>query len=62
MLYVKNLPNWERMARIFAGLAMVIGSFWLAAPWSWIIAGSSLVALLSGILGFCPACAMFGRE
>jgi len=66
MLYRKNIPGWERVARVGAGLAMMACG--LGAP---ILAGglvghavaiSGVVTLLSGFIGFCPMCAMAGRR
>ena len=66
MLYKKNLPGWERVARVVAGLAMVACGV-LAPALSGSVVGyaiaiSGVVALLSGFVGFCPMCAMAGRR
>jgi hypothetical protein len=63
MFYTKNLPTWERLLRVIAGL---IGLGF--AAWSWGaplamaagLAGATLA--LSGLFGFCPMCAMVGRK
>jgi hypothetical protein len=66
MLYVKNVPGWERALRIVVGLAGLV-----FAAVSWGTAGFGLavaVALmgamlaLTGLFGFCPMCAMVGRK
>ncbi|MDP9912211.1 hypothetical protein J2W27_004335 [Variovorax boronicumulans] len=63
MLYVKNLPGWERALRIALGL---IGLAFAALNWP---ANALAVAVglmgamlaLTGLVGFCPMCAMVGR-
>lgn len=64
MFYAKNVPAWERIARIIAGLAALA---FAATQW-----GTSAVAVaagiagaglaVSGLVGFCPMCAMVGRK
>ena len=63
MLYRKNLPNWERWLRVIAGMTLVIYGL-LGAP-SVLIAALALVSagvvLVTGFVGYCPACALAGR-
>lgn len=63
MFYVKNVPGWERVLRVLAGL--------LAAAFGWfMLGGAAGVALAlgaagivgSGLFGFCPMCALVGRR
>lgn len=62
-LYVKNVPNWERAVRIVAGLAIAIGGLTaMAPPWNWVLVAAGVGLGLSGVFGFCPACAMVGRR
>lgn len=64
MIYVKNLPAWERILRVAAGLAMAATGL-LAFPAQWLgygLAASGVVAALTGFVGFCPMCAMVGRR
>jgi hypothetical protein len=61
--YAKNVPNWERWLRLFVAALVVAGGLVsLAAPWSWVVAGSALGFALTGLVGFCPACALVGRR
>ena len=30
--------------------------------WAWLLAGAGLFTVLTGVFGFCPACAMVGRK
>lgn len=64
MFYVKNLPTWERHTRILAGAAMVVGGLWGLKGLSIgvVIAGLGGFTALTGLFGFCPACAMAGRK
>jgi len=61
--FVKNVPNWERVVRIIVALtAALISLNALAAPWGWLVAGSALGFGMTGLFGFCPACALVGRR
>jgi hypothetical protein len=61
--FVKNVPNWERALRIIVALVVIMaGLAWLAPPWNWIVALSGIGFALTGVFGFCPACAMVGRR
>ncbi|MES2933989.1 MAG: DUF2892 domain-containing protein [Pseudomonadota bacterium] len=63
MLYVKNVPGFERVLRVAAGIAAaVLAMLFLAAPLSWMAAASAIGISLTGLFGFCPACAMVGRR
>jgi hypothetical protein len=64
MLYRKNLPNWERSLRVIAGITLVTYGL-IGAP-SVLIAAlalvSAVVVLVTGFVGYCPACAIAGRK
>jgi hypothetical protein len=63
MFYVKNVPTWERVLRVVAGLAVVAWSVVALGGWaSAAVALSAAGIVLSGLFGFCPACAMVGRK
>lgn len=64
MLYVKNVPAWERAVRAVVGLAMIAcGLLALEGlPIGYLIAAAGAVTLLTGFAGFCPMCAMAGRR
>jgi hypothetical protein len=64
MLYRKNLPGWERAMRTIGGVAMIAFGL-LGMPGTmagYLIAGTGVVAALTGFFGFCPMCAMVGRR
>lgn len=63
MFYVKNVPVWERLLRGAIGAALVIVALLaLDGTLAWLAAGAAAGLVLSGIFGFCPACAMVGRR
>ena len=63
MFYVKNVPTWERLLRVIAGLAAAVwGVLALGGLWGAVLALSAAGIVLSGLFGFCPACAMVGRK
>jgi hypothetical protein len=63
MFYVKNVPTWERVLRVIAGLPVVAWSVLaLGGLWGTVAALSAAGIALSGLFGFCPACAMVGRK
>lgn len=63
MFYVKNVPTWERVLRVLAGLAVVAWSVMaVGGLWGIVAALSAAGLVLSGLVGFCPACAMVGRK
>ncbi|WP_400765454.1 DUF2892 domain-containing protein [Methylosinus sporium] len=64
MLYVKNVPGWERVVRVAMGAGLLAASvaYFGPTPTGWGIGAMGLIAATSGLLGFCPACAMVGRR
>lgn len=63
MFYRKNVYAWEQIVRFIAGAAMIgAGLFWLGGWIGWGLAAAGLYTGLTGIFGYCPACAMIGRK
>jgi hypothetical protein len=63
MFYVKNVPNWERALRLVAGIAVTVYALLqLSGPAAWLLAASAAGIALSGLVGFCPMCALVGRR
>lgn len=64
MFYRKNVPSWERLARIIAGgLMIACGLIGLKGmPVGYLIACVGVFTLLTGFFGYCPACAAVGRK
>ena len=63
MFYIKNVPVWERLLRGAAGAALLVYA-WVALEGAvaWLAGAGAAGLVLSGIFGFCPACAMVGRR
>lgn len=64
MFYVKNVPNWERAIRLIMG---VLALTYAAATWggpAWAVGAGAVGAMMAmtGLIGFCPMCAMVGRK
>ena len=64
MFYSKNVSNWERVLRLIMGL-MFLGY----AAYSWGVSGIAVgvgvmgaMLALTGLIGFCPMCAIVGRK
>ena len=64
MFYRKNVSGKERAARLVGGGLMVLcGLVGLQASMLGIlVAGAGVVSAVTGLVGFCPACAMVGRK
>lgn len=63
MFYVKNVPAGERITRVIVGIAVAVLSiaFW-TGPVGIVVAIAALGIVVSGLVGFCPACALVGRR
>ena len=64
MFYVKNVPTIERVARVAMG---VMGLAYAAMNWGGSTLGVGMGVMgamlaMTGLLGFCPMCAMVGRK
>ena len=64
MFYVKNIPGWERVMRMLAGIMMVIAAL---VAFKGQMLGYGMVLIggmmgMTGFIGFCPMCAMVGRK
>ncbi|MBN8980236.1 MAG: DUF2892 domain-containing protein [Rhizobiales bacterium] len=64
MVYVKNVPGWERTIRILMGIGLLAASvaYFGATTTGWVIGAIGAMAAMTGLVGFCPACAMVGRK
>lgn len=64
MFYQKNLPLWERVLRVLAGVVVIAVTLSLPlAGWlRTLIITSAAAFLFFGFIGFCPACALVGRK
>ena len=64
MLYRKNMGPKERAARLLGGALIVACALTQVGltPLGLVLAGSGVVAALTAVFGFCPACALAGRR
>lgn len=64
MLYVKNVPPVERVIRVLMGIGLLVAAvLWLGAnAKGWIVGAMGMMAAMSGLVGWCPMCAMVGRK
>lgn len=69
MFYPKNVPNIERVLRIGLGIAMIALALFgaplvgeLSALAIGVLLFSAVFVMLTGFIGWCPACAMVGRK
>ncbi|MES2609008.1 MAG: DUF2892 domain-containing protein [Pseudomonadota bacterium] len=64
MLYRKNITRPESLLRVVAGVALIVASLvWLGAtPLGLVLAASGATGIVTGLFGYCPACAMVGRK
>jgi Protein of unknown function (DUF2892) len=63
-MFNRNVGNKERIVRVIGGGLMILcGLFGLdATPLGLAIAGAGVVSLVTGMLRYCPACALVGRK
>lgn len=64
MFYIRNVPHWERVLRLLVGLAALA-----FACMNWGVSrlgvGTGVVGAMlamTGLMGFCPMCALLGRK
>jgi hypothetical protein len=63
MFYVKNVPVWERVLRVVIGAILVAYALLaVSGAVTWVLIASAAGLVMSGMFGFCPACAMVGRR
>jgi Protein of unknown function (DUF2892) len=64
MLYRKNLYQWEQWSRVAIGVTMIVwGLFFAQMPLvGYIVAAGGATLAVTGVVGWCPACAMIGRR
>ena len=64
MLYRKNIYSWEQLLRVVGGTA--IAAWGIVGAWGTLLGYGAITTgvflLVSGIVGWCPACATVGRR
>lgn len=59
--YRKNIGGLHQTARIALGAAVVVAAFvYLAGATAWLVALGGAGFALTGLVGYCPMCAMAG--
>lgn len=62
-LFVKNVPPLERALRVVVSAVGAGLALWLLPALAGVIVAASAAGFaLTGLVGFCPACAMVGRR
>jgi hypothetical protein len=63
-MFKRNIGSKERIVRVIGGgLIMLCGLVGLhATPLGLVMAGVGAVSLVTGLVRYCPACAMAGRK
>jgi hypothetical protein len=64
MLYRKNMGSKECWARVIGGALILACSLTQVGPTplGLVLSTSGALTALTGLMGFCPACAMAGRK
>jgi hypothetical protein len=64
MFYVKNVPSWERAARIVVGVLALAFSVmnWNGSALLTAAGICGAILSLTGLFGFCPMCKLAGRK
>ncbi len=60
----RNVGTAQRVLRIIAGGMMAVGGVMLfqGQPAGYVLAAMGAMGLLTGLTGYCPACAMIGAR
>ncbi|MBI5958440.1 MAG: DUF2892 domain-containing protein [Chloroflexi bacterium] len=69
MFYPKNVPTIERIGRVISGIALIIVGLWRLSAGSAdavvvtvLLISTAVFIMVTGFIGWCPACAMVGRK
>jgi hypothetical protein len=57
-----NVPSAERMLRLLIGLALAAWAWFAQPPYHLLLLAGGCCLALTGLVGFCPACALAGRR
>ncbi|MBR0686946.1 DUF2892 domain-containing protein [Bradyrhizobium manausense] len=59
--YRKNIGGWHQAVRVASGIAVAIAAFvYLTGAPAWLVAFGGAGFALTGLVGYCPMCAMAG--
>ena len=62
MVYAKNVPNWERVLRLVMGAVALAIANWGVSGLAVGVGIMGAVLAMTGLVGFCPMCALAGRK
>jgi hypothetical protein len=63
MFYRKNLPGWERGARLIGAALMGLCAAWyVSTPAGWALGILGVVSATTEVIGYCPMCAPGSRR
>lgn len=64
MFYIKNVPAWERALRLLMGIGLLAAAiaYFGSTTAGWTAGAAGAMAMMTGFVGFCPACALVGRK
>ncbi len=61
-MFAANVPALERLIRIMIGLGVALFALFGLAQSNVLVAALGLCFAATGLIGFCPACALVGRR
>ena len=60
-LYRKNIGSLHQAMRVALGIAVAVAAFiYLSGMTAWLVAAGGVGFALTGLVGWCPMCAMAG--
>ena len=64
MFYVKNVPTWERVLRVLVSIFAFYFAYqnWGQSNLAVAVGVVGAIMAMSGLMGYCPMCAMAGRK
>lgn len=64
MFYVKNVPTWERVLRVTVSIYAFYFAYqnWGQSNLAVAVGVVGAIMAMSGLMGYCPMCAMVGRK
>jgi hypothetical protein len=61
--YRKNIGGMHQVARIAVGIAVTVAAFvYFTGAMAWLVAFGGAGLALTGLVGYCPMCALAGIE
>jgi hypothetical protein len=61
-MFAANVTPLERLVRVLLGLAIAAYALFMLPQASLLFASLGLCVAATGLVGFCPACALVGRR